>query len=328
MNIHHVVLFCFSSAVIDGNAGLVDAQTKMEGEDFTIQFALYVPPGSRIYLSRNDGGKEEILVETHGNRMQSGRFRIRYDKIDLKVHAVITDLNLSDTGRYEVGVGDSSSHDPYGEFEIKVRALCEQAVYEEPRVYSSAEGGNITIECSLSAHALNRKFLCRDKCHRFLFDTHAERAMSNKYEITQGKNGLFNVTITRLTWSDSGRYSCGVGRRERTNQCQAFEITVTGGGALRPLVCLTVVVLLVGCVLLLYKWRIRIVDYVNTRGSAENPETSVYDDCAPVSTYEGSLYLDLDPHGRDHSPYCTLETSPYVDVEPSRAQAQSSVETE
>lgn len=108
-------------------------------------------------------------------------------------------------------------------------ARCEEVVHGEQQVCSGTVGGNITIQCSLSAHALNRKFLCRDTCHTILFETISERVGSNKYEITYGNNGLFNVTITQLTWSDSGRYSCGVGRQFQTNQCQVFEITVTGG---------------------------------------------------------------------------------------------------
>lgn len=102
-------------------------------------------------------------------------------------------------------------------------------IYGEQRVYSGSVGGNITIQCSLSAHSLNRKFLCRDTCHNILIETTAERAISNKYEITYGNNGLFNVTITQLNLLDSGRYSCGVGRQFQTNQCQVFEIAVTGG---------------------------------------------------------------------------------------------------
>ncbi|XP_030279481.1 uncharacterized protein LOC115585321 isoform X2 [Sparus aurata] len=326
MNYHHVVLFCFSSAVINGNAAPNNPHTKMEGLDFFSQYKLNVQPGSRIYLCRNDCRKEDILVETQRESMQTGRYRIRYDKTDNKVHVVITDLIPSDTGSYKVGVGEYSPGS-YKEFKIKVRARCEEVVHGEQQVYSGTVGGNITIQCSLSAHALNRKFLCRDTCHTILFETISERVGSNKYEITYGNNGLFNVTITQLTWSDSGRYSCGVGRQFQTNQCQVFEITVTGaGGALRPLVCLTAVVLLVGCVLLLYKQRIRSVEYVNTRGSEGNPETAIYDDCAPFSTYEGSTYWELDPQSRDHTPYSTLDTPTYVYVLPSQERAQSSAD--
>ncbi|KAM8754803.1 uncharacterized protein AB9X84_011499 isoform 2-T2 [Acanthopagrus schlegelii] len=321
MNIHHVVLFCFSSAVINGNAAPVDFHTKLEGLDFINQYNLNVQPGSSIYLCRNDCRREDILVETQGKLTQKDRYRIRYDKIDKKVHVVIEDLIPADTGRYKVGVGEYSSFSSYKEFEINVRARCEKVIYGEQRVYSGTVGGNITIQCSLSAHSLNRKFLCRDTCHNILIETTAERAISNKYEITYGNNGLFNVTITQLNLLDSGRYSCGVGRQFQTNQCQVFEIAVTGGGALRPLVCLTAVVLLVVCMLLLYKRRIRSVEYGNTRESEGNPETSIYDDCAPVSTYEGSAYWELEPQSRDHTLYCTLEMLPYVDVQPSQERA-------
>lgn len=92
----------------------------MEGLDFFSQYKLNVQPGSRIYLCRNDCRKEDILVETQRESMQTGRYRIRYDKTDNKVHVVITDLILSDTGSYKVGVGEYSPGS-YKEFKIKVR---------------------------------------------------------------------------------------------------------------------------------------------------------------------------------------------------------------
>uniref|UniRef100_A0A8D3B6X5 Immunoglobulin domain-containing protein n=1 Tax=Scophthalmus maximus TaxID=52904 RepID=A0A8D3B6X5_SCOMX len=93
----------------------------------------------------------------------------------------------------------------------------------------AAEGGNVTVRCSLSLHPRCRKFLCREECDKFLIDTNDEIATSDRYKIKYGSRSMFNVTIGRLTESDSGRYRCGVGRNHGKNTCQEFEITVTGG---------------------------------------------------------------------------------------------------
>lgn len=78
----------------------------------------FMPKGSRKYFCRNDSKKEDILIETCGNRAKSDRYIIRYDG---KVHVVITELTTSDMGWYRVGVGSSSSWGSHQEFKIKVR---------------------------------------------------------------------------------------------------------------------------------------------------------------------------------------------------------------
>lgn len=108
--------------------------------------------------------------------------------------------------------------------------LCDGGVvFGEPRVYSATEGGNITIRCSLSSHPRNRKFLCREGCNKFLIDTNDLIATSDRYQVRFWRSAHFNVTITQLTKSDSGRYRCGVGRQHAGNTCQEFQITVNDG---------------------------------------------------------------------------------------------------
>ncbi len=111
---------------------------------------------------------------------------------------------------------------------ISSTGLCDGGfVFREPRVYSVTEGGNITVTCSLFSHPQNRKFLCRGQCDKLLLDTDDSVAMSDRYKIRYVSSSVFNVTITQLTKSDSGRYRCGVGRQYA--ECQEFDITVTGG---------------------------------------------------------------------------------------------------
>ncbi len=113
-------MFFVSAAFMDGNTGLVDAQSNLhtgtEGQDLFIQFPFKVRRGSRKYLCRNDCKREDILIETHRTRASKGRYVIRGDNNGLDV--VIKTLTQSDAGRYRVG---SSSWSSYKEFEIKLR---------------------------------------------------------------------------------------------------------------------------------------------------------------------------------------------------------------
>uniref|UniRef100_A0A3P8U5P2 Immunoglobulin V-set domain-containing protein n=1 Tax=Amphiprion percula TaxID=161767 RepID=A0A3P8U5P2_AMPPE len=97
------------------------------------------------------------------------------------------------------------------------------------QVYRTTEGGEITVRCSLPVQQRNRKFLCRDDCKNFLFDTNDPRASSGRYSIEFWDQSYFNVTIGQLSGADSGTYRCGVGREREENICRQFEIVVTGG---------------------------------------------------------------------------------------------------
>uniref|UniRef100_A0A4W6FD87 Immunoglobulin domain-containing protein n=1 Tax=Lates calcarifer TaxID=8187 RepID=A0A4W6FD87_LATCA len=108
--------------------------------------------------------------------------------------------------------------------------LCEgDVLYGERKVYSSAEGGNVTIRCSLSANTQNRKFLCREECKKTLIETTTVGAKSGRYSIEYESSSFFNVTIAELNKSDSGLYRCGVASQVSKNTCQGFEISVTSG---------------------------------------------------------------------------------------------------
>ncbi|XP_035501222.1 uncharacterized protein LOC118316977 isoform X2 [Scophthalmus maximus] len=189
--------------------------------------------------------------------------------------------------------------------------LCDEVVAGEPRVYSAAEGGNVTVRCSLSLHPRCRKFLCREECDKFLIDTNDEIATSDRYKIKYGSRSMFNVTIGRLTESDSGRYRCGVGRNHGKNTCQEFEITVTGGEVSALVVSVTVavaVLLAVSLVLLLclVKCKTSHVHYVNTGANGKPREFAPSEDSAAASRREERVYQDLDPHTRDGNLYCVL----------------------
>lgn len=306
--------FIWFAALLDGLADLVHSQsaiyTKMEGEDLRVAFSFDVPEGSKKYLRKTNCEEEDTLIETNGNRLHTDRYIIRYNSTQKKVHAVIEALKKSDAVSYTVGYIAASSVGSY-EFELKVRDLCDEVVVGEPRVYSAAEGGNVTVRCSLSLHPRCRKFLCREECDKFLIDTNDEIATSDRYKIKYGSRSMFNVTIGRLTESDSGRYRCGVGRNHGKNTCQEFEITVTGGEVSALVVSVTVavaVLLAVSLVLLLclVKCKTSHVHYVNTGANGKPREFAPSEDSAAASRREERVYQDLDPHTRDGNLYCVL----------------------
>ncbi|CAI5648610.1 unnamed protein product [Oreochromis niloticus] len=320
MNIH-VLFFCVLSGLFDKNTHLINARTnlytKVEGEDFRFELDTEVTAGSRKYICRNDSEKEDILIETTENRAENGRYIIRYDISDKTVRAVIKELTQSDSGRYKIGVSNSSSMNLFQEVELNVRELCEEDITNgKPKVYSATVGGEVTIRCLLPLHQLNIKFLCKDECKKMIINTNNFTVMNGRYEIEYWSNMGFNVTITSLTKSDSGRYKCGVRKKDAKNTCLEFEISVTDGNILLLAVCVTVVVVLLAVfVLLFYKLKIkRNVQYVNTRGNGRNMEVAVYDDVADVYQWpaDGSTYQELS--SREEPLYSLLELPPNTNL--------------
>uniref|UniRef100_A0A7N8Y5X3 Immunoglobulin V-set domain-containing protein n=1 Tax=Mastacembelus armatus TaxID=205130 RepID=A0A7N8Y5X3_9TELE len=119
-----------------------------------------------------------------------------------------------------------------------------------------------------------------EQCNKVLIETNS-KAKSDRYSIDYGSRRFFNVTITQLTKSDSGRYRCGyvlyfINLKPPPTpsgflyQTEAF-LTVTWwafscfhspmstflGYTLPLVVSLVVTGLLATFLLLLYKWKIR-----------------------------------------------------------------------
>lgn len=152
-------MFFVSAAFIDGNTGLVDAQsahyTETEGKDFSIQLPFKLRRGSGIYLCRNDCKREDILIETYETRAEKGRYVIRYD--NSVVHVVIKMLIQSDAGWYTVG---SPSRGSYREFEIEIRGKFQLKLI--PSMAQSQQKHNILYKNIYSLKlAINRNFTIR-----------------------------------------------------------------------------------------------------------------------------------------------------------------------
>ncbi|CAK6980118.1 uncharacterized protein LOC128357838 [Scomber scombrus] len=120
MNIHQVLFFCFLSGAPLG-VNTQSNHTVTEGESVTVGCSGTVY-GSRKFFCKDECKEvEDILVETEGNRAQSGRYSIKYTKGSaIELDVTITRLKKSDTGRYKCGYGSPSSPDSSYSFPIIV----------------------------------------------------------------------------------------------------------------------------------------------------------------------------------------------------------------
>ncbi|XP_026223962.1 uncharacterized protein LOC113167504 [Anabas testudineus] len=94
-------------------------------------------------------------------------------------------------------------------------------------VYSEVEGGDVTVQCSFSSSG-NSAFFCKETCKEknVLIETAGVTGHQGRYSIKHNR-GDVDVTITQLNKSDSGRYTCGVGRSLWSSSYQQIEIIVT-----------------------------------------------------------------------------------------------------
>ncbi|XP_042265587.1 uncharacterized protein LOC121896026 isoform X2 [Thunnus maccoyii] len=319
MNIHHVLFFCFLSALQDGNTGLVNAINLIagtEGGNGSI-ICSFTSFGSTVFFCKGECKEEDILIKTDGVTAQSGRYNIRYKDGSSgrrNVTVTFTQLTKSDSGRYRFGLGGSSVPDSYWDFDLIVT---DAATLGQNTSFIRTEtvGGNMTYPCIDTVYG-SRKFFCKDKCKKeedILVETEENRAQNGRYSIEyrEGSTYGLSVTITQLKKSDTGWYRCGYGRASSPDSSYMFPIFVVDAvsevsrpGYFLPLVvCVPVVVLLLAVVLLLlYKLKKRRNSGLNTRGTSDsrNMELSVINENRPpVSMYEDSVYQNLDPDSRD-----------------------------
>ena len=119
-------LFISSTALQDGNTGLINAETITVTEGGNIIHACsFSFSGSRKIFCKEGCEEKDILVETTGDRAQRGRYSIEWKEADhLLAYSVlyvsITNLTKSDSGRYTCRLDRDLFLDSKEEFEIRV----------------------------------------------------------------------------------------------------------------------------------------------------------------------------------------------------------------
>ncbi|XP_044206475.1 polymeric immunoglobulin receptor-like isoform X3 [Thunnus albacares] len=325
MNIHHVLFFCFLSALQDGNTGLVNAINLFAGaEGGSGLIICYLnSSGSTKFFCKGKCKEEDILIKTDDVTAQSGRYSIKYkDGSSGKriVTVTFTQLTKSDSGRYRCGLGGSSVPDAYTDFDITVT---DAATLGQNTSFSHAVtvGGSVTKGCLNTVYG-SRKFFCKDECKKeedILVETEENRAQTGRYSIEYREGSTYGlyVTITQLKKSDTGRYRCGYGRASSPDSSNTFQIFVLDdsyvpqlGYFLPPAVIMLVVVVLLAVVLLLlYKLKTKRGNFdLNTRGTSDsrNIVVTFYNNLSfsnenrpPVSSCEDNIHQSLDPDSSD-----------------------------
>uniref|UniRef100_A0A3P9LUL3 Immunoglobulin domain-containing protein n=1 Tax=Oryzias latipes TaxID=8090 RepID=A0A3P9LUL3_ORYLA len=104
----------------------------------------------------------------------------------------------------------------------------------ETNIYTKHEGEDITVRCNLTFTG-SRKLLCKETCEEgnILIDTYRDEDQrgrySIKYEYRYLKSSVVHVTITKLTKSDSGLYTCELQKDWSPISKDNFKIIVTEG---------------------------------------------------------------------------------------------------
>ncbi|XP_038577717.1 uncharacterized protein LOC119905075 isoform X4 [Micropterus salmoides] len=125
MKVCHTVICFFFLTLQDGNTGLINADILIkEGGNIT-HACSFTFSGSRKIFCRNECEEQDILVETAGDRAQSGRYSIEYREGTYPVSSTllyvsITNLTKSDSGRYRCSLDRDWAPDSYEEFVIRV----------------------------------------------------------------------------------------------------------------------------------------------------------------------------------------------------------------
>uniref|UniRef100_A0A3P9K9B8 Immunoglobulin domain-containing protein n=1 Tax=Oryzias latipes TaxID=8090 RepID=A0A3P9K9B8_ORYLA len=104
----------------------------------------------------------------------------------------------------------------------------------ETNIYTKREGEDITVRCYLTFSG-SRKLLCKETCEEgnILIDTYRDEDQrgrySIKYEHRYIRSSILDVTITKLTKSDSGLYRCELQKDWCPDSEDNFKIIVTEG---------------------------------------------------------------------------------------------------
>ncbi|XP_033981431.1 polymeric immunoglobulin receptor-like isoform X4 [Trematomus bernacchii] len=297
---HTLICFFFLFSLQDGSTGLVSAQLSVysgiEGENVRFKCSISSYRG-RKFFCKEPCEQEDILIETTGAPVQSGRYRIDYK--DGVFFVTITQLTKSDSGKYRCGAGPSLTRASYKDIEIiVVDAKLVGDPSAEKTIYART-GGSIVVECSFTRSG-TEMFFCKEECERDIlvgttYDILKKGRYSIRYLEGSPKEGFLYVSIDQLTQSDSGWYRCGLDRTSSIDPYQRFRLIVTDGGILYVRLTLVVLVIVSSLSVLVF-CRKR-----TCKAKSEEPEPPVetqYD----FVTETDRVYDDIGEAGRSRSP--------------------------
>ncbi|KAE8300846.1 CMRF35-like molecule 5 [Larimichthys crocea] len=178
------------------------------------------------YFCKNDcGSDDDVLITT--TEKKKGRYSIYDDKGRRVFTTTISDLSLTDAGKYWCGVSRSGK-DIYTEVRLEVGqdTCCGQSTKVQ-----SYETGSVSFNCPYkSQYQENLKYICRGNqpstCLQQAVVT-SDKQQNGQFRLTDDKESRkFTVTITNLTQRDSGSYLCGVHINTGLDVFSAVEVEV------------------------------------------------------------------------------------------------------
>ncbi|XP_022618906.1 uncharacterized protein LOC111234943 [Seriola dumerili] len=162
MNIHRVLMFCFLSALCDGDTGLINTNTLVRAEGESVMAACpFTLSGRKKFLCKDECKAGDILIETKGSVAQRGRYTIKYKEGAFPVSSTylyvsITQLTKSDSGRYRCGLERPFLPDSYWEFEIRVTdaPIFPESVKQPEQQQQAEEAAAATVKVSHPGYIL------------------------------------------------------------------------------------------------------------------------------------------------------------------------------
>lgn len=104
---------------MDGNSGFI--RTDTEGGEVTLGCSNTVYGTMKFFCKDECKKEEDVLIETDGNRAQSGRYSLEYKEgSTFGLSVTITQVTKSDTGHYRCGYGRALSPDSHSGLQIIV----------------------------------------------------------------------------------------------------------------------------------------------------------------------------------------------------------------
>ncbi|XP_031169034.2 uncharacterized protein LOC116059905 [Sander lucioperca] len=237
MNVRPTLICFFFLSLQDGNSGLANAQisvfTGTEGEDIRVE-CYFSRSGTTRFFCKNKCKQGDLLIETTDVTAQSGRYGMEYKyetvEPEANVSVSISQLTRSDSGLYSCGLNGSTMLNVY--FRIIVVDALLTGNPPGVKTFHKTFGDNVVVACNLSDYGENTYF-CKERCEDkdILVQTYNLSAQRDRYSIEYVRGspsgGIVYVTISQLTKSDSGLYSCCMERPLSPDAYHEFRINVT-----------------------------------------------------------------------------------------------------
>ncbi|XP_045899636.1 CMRF35-like molecule 5 [Micropterus dolomieu] len=133
-----------------------------EGENVTLGCSDTVYGRQKFFCKGECKTEEDIIIETDGNRTQSGRYSIEYKEGSVfGLYVSITRVTKSDSGQYRCGYGRALSPDSYRKLQIIVIDATTQSL--------SSSSGSVTSSTAFPETTNQSKALsCVPRPHYFL----------------------------------------------------------------------------------------------------------------------------------------------------------------